>query len=134
VWDGAAWTPTVPSVGSQVTSGVGAYTVPVGVSVLDVVYITGAFAADRADNTSLGTTPGIGVVIAKPLATTATVAYFGEVAGFVGLTPGAVYFLGTLGAIVTVAPGAPGNVIQRVGVAISGTTLLLNAGPQDVVV
>lgn len=133
VWNGASWVPTTPSGGQQITSAVGAYTVPAGVAVGDLVYVTGAFAADRADNTSLGTTPAVGVVIVKPTGTTATVAYVGEVAVFAGLTPGAVYYLGLLGALTTTAPGTPGNVVQRVGVAADGTTLLLNPGLVDVV-
>ena len=119
--------------GSAIVSAVGAWTVPAAVAVGDAVYVTGSFAADKADNTSLPTTPAIGIVIAKPLATTATVAYAGEVTVLAGLTAGAVYYLGVAGAITTVAPGAPGNVIQRLGTAASATTLLLIASPVDVV-
>lgn len=133
VWDGAQWTPQ-PQGGSGVISNPGAWTVPGTVSVGDVVYGTGAFTADQADNTSTATAPALGVVIAKPLATTATVQYLGETAAFAGLTPGAMYYLGTSGGITTVAPNTPGNVVQRLGIAADANTLILNPSPVDVVV
>ncbi len=99
----------------------------------DVVYVTGSFTADQADNTSIATAPSIGVVIAKPLATTATITYFGEASVFAGLTPGAIYYVGTLGAITTSPPVTAGNVVQRVGVAADANTLIVNPGLVDVV-
>jgi len=48
----------------------------------------------------------------------------GVITGLVGLTIGATYYLSTTaGGIVTVAPSAVGNVIQKVGRAISATEL-----------
>lgn len=135
VYDGAQWTfQPAAAAGSVIVSASGQFTVPAGVAVGDVVYITGSLAADQADNTSVATAPAVGIVVAKPLATTATVAYLGEVAGFVGLTAGAVYYLGTLGGMTTTPPNVGGNVIQRIGVAISATALLLNPSLADVVI
>lgn len=134
VWDGAQWAVT-PGAASGVVSAPGAFTVPVAVVVGDLVYITGAFAADEADASAPATTPAIGVVVAKPLATTATLRYFGEAGVFAGLTPGASYFLDTTpGGITTVAPSLPGQVVQRLGVALSGTVLLFDPEQPTVVV
>jgi hypothetical protein len=47
----------------------------------------------------------------------------GIITGLTGLTLGAEYFLGTVGALVAVAPSAAGNVVQRVGRAVSATSL-----------
>jgi len=100
--------------------------VDAGVAVGELVFVSGAFAADEADNTSLATGPAIGVVVAKPTAVTATVAYRGQVGVFGGLTPGAIYYLGTAGGLTTSAPAAVGNVIQRIGVAADATTMILD--------
>lgn len=133
-WDGAQWTPLAPSAGSGVDSAVGAFTVPAGVAVGEIVYVTGAFAADRADASVEATARAVGIVIAKPAATTATLRYFGEVSGFVGLTPGALYYLDTTaGAISLTAPTNPGEVVVNVGQALSGTVLLLDIDRPEVV-
>ncbi len=100
------------------------YDCPATVSMLDTVYISAANTVDKAsalDNTK----PAIGIVIAKPTPTTATVRWYGEIGGFVGLVSGATYFLGTIaGAIADVAPVGLGNIVQRLGVARNTTTLL----------
>jgi hypothetical protein len=130
VFDGAAWTPTPASAGSGLVSLPGAWTVPAGVAVGDVVYGTGSFAADVADRNAVATMPALGLVIAKPLATTATLLYMGESpAIFVGLTPGAEYYVGLLGAIETPSAAVDGDVVQRVGVAASATVLIFNPDP-----
>jgi hypothetical protein len=119
---------------SSVSSASGQFTVPSAASVNDLVYSTGAFTADRADNSATTTAPGIGIVTAKPSSTTATLAYSGVVGGFTGLTPGADLFIGTLGAIIEAGalPTTPGSVVQKIGIAIDTTTLLLN--PANLVV
>jgi hypothetical protein len=115
--------------GVFLASAVGTWTVPSGVTVGDVVYSTGADTGDLATNTILSTVRGIvGVVTAKPTLTTATIAYAGELAFFAGLTPGATYYLGTLGSITTNPPGTPGSVIRRIGIAKNSTTLVINLG------
>lgn len=123
---GAGGSGPPPSAGATVQSADGAWTVPSGVAVGDLVYVTGSFQADEADNDSLATAPAIGVVIAKPTATTATLAYFGETAVFSGLTPGVSYFLGENGGVTATAPSTSGEVVQRVGVAVASNTLLFD--------
>ncbi len=112
----------------DVRSGVGAFTVPSGVAVGDIVRFTGANTAGVADNSAEATVPAIAVVIGKPTSTTATLLYFGEVTGVGVLTPTAIYFLGTAGGLTTVAPSAVGSVIQAVGQAIDASVLLFAPG------
>ena len=74
-----------------------------------------------------------GFVIASVTAPTAIDVYVdaGLISGFVGLTPGARYFLSTVGAITSAAPSASGNFVQYLGVAVSATELLFD--PSDYV-
>jgi hypothetical protein len=111
------------------TSLPGEYTVPGAVGVQDIVYITGSSTADVTDRTSAATMPAIGVVIAKPTATTATLAYVGPVSGFATLTPGAEYYIGTAGGIESPSAAGDGDVVQRAGVAITADILLFNPDP-----
>ena len=133
-------TPTT-NIALHTSSGVGTWNVPSSVAIGDLVYHTGvAASADRADNASILTTPALGVVIAKPSAITATVAYPGEISGFsaltidmmLGLTPGVLYFLGTLGVITAAAPSTIGSVVQRIGVAKDSNTLVFEPSLQTV--
>lgn len=104
----------------------GVYSCPAGVAVRDAVYLTGADAVDQADSDDSLKQPLIGVVDSKPSAVTCIVAYYGEVTGFAGLTPGATYYLGTTpGTITTTAPSTPGNIVQRMGFARNATTLVV---------
>lgn len=50
----------------------------------------------------------------------------GTITGLAGLTPGAPYFMNAAGAI-GAAPSTAGNVVLRVGVALSATTLLFES-------
>ena len=116
---------------ARVTS-VTVFTVPVAVVVGNVVYGTsGANAVDRADNTSISTTPVMGLVISKPTTTTAILLLFGETPDGVlsGLTPDGIYFLGTAGGITLVNPTAVGSVNQIVGQALDSGTLLFHTLP-----
>lgn len=112
---------------TQLISTPGEWGVPAGVSVNDFIYATGSLTADKADNSGIATMPTIGVVVAKPTAVTATVVYAGEVGGFVGLTPAAIYYVGTAGGITTTPPPstATGKVVQQVGTAMSAVKLLV---------
>lgn len=102
------------------------YSCDPGVSVLDAVYLSAADTVALADSDDAMKQPLIGIVESKPTAVTCVVAYYGEVTGFVGLTPGATYFLGTVpGTITTVAPSTPGNIVQRIGFARNATTLVV---------
>ena len=112
---------------STVRSETGQFTCPTGVAVHDLVYLTGDMTVDTADNSAIATTPIVGIVIDKPTNTTATLVFFGVVAGFTGLTPGADVFLGTNGGIIVPPlPTTPGTVIQKIGQVVSPTTLLLD--------
>lgn len=55
----------------------------------------------------------------------ATVYFEGEISGFVGLTPGAVYYLSdtTPGGVVDTPVTTAGRILQRIGVATSDTTI-----------
>jgi hypothetical protein len=84
----------------------------------DLVYITGNNTVDKANATSIATVPAIGFVTLKPTTTSCLLTYYGEVAGFAGLIPGAIYYLSTtVGLMTTTAPSASGDVVQKVGVA-----------------
>lgn len=114
-----------------VSGGVSTFVVPSAVSVGDLVYQAGGdYTADRADNSSTSTSPAVGVVTSKPTSTSAVVRFWGELALFSGMTPGLEQFLGTTGGLVEPGslPSSPGSVIQRVGVALNATTLLLLPG------
>ena len=54
----------------------------------------------------------------------------GEIAGLTGLVGGTQYYLSaaTPGGLVTTAPAGSGNIVQRVGVALSATELSMVAG------
>lgn len=103
------------------------FTVPLAVAVGDPVYITGSGTADEASATSISTAPCIGFVTAKPTTTTAIVQVNGFLSGaFAGLTPGSTYFLAVGGGITATPPDTVGNIIQKVGVAVTATELLIN--------
>jgi len=103
----------------------GPYTCDTGVAVGEFVYFSGANTIDESENTNPLTVPAIGVVVNKPTATSCFLAHEGEVDGFTGLTSGAIYYLAATGGVSTTAPTTLGNVVQRVGIAINTTTLLL---------
>lgn len=104
----------------------GIYSCPAGVAVTDAVYLSGAGAVDKADSDDASKQPLIGIVTAKPTATTCVVTNYGEANVFVGLVVGATYYLGTVpGTITTAAPSTPGNIVQRIGFAKSTTTLVV---------
>lgn len=126
--------PTIPSAvatkafAESLIGGVVTVPCPGTVSVGDVVRVSGADLVDRADASAVATMPVVAFVSAKPTGTTATLWFAGALAVFSGLTPGAEYFVDVAaGAITTnVAGFVAGNVVQRVGVALNGTTLLVN--------
>ena len=128
VFDGASWVPS-PFGSNDVVSAPGAYTVPGAVAIGDIVFITGASTADVADRTAPGTMPAVGVVVGKPIATTATVLYAGEASVFVGLTPGAEYWVGVGGAIESPSAAVNGEIVQRIGIAKDATTLIFTPDP-----
>lgn len=93
----------------------------------NLIYIKANGNCARADSTAEGKEAVAFVLAAVASGAAATFSMIGSlIPGFTGLTPGAPYYLGTAGAIVNLA-GAPttaGNVLMKVGTAISTTTLL----------
>lgn len=134
-WTGSDWAPAAAAgtTAEIIQSAAGAWTVPTGVNVGNVVRLTSAWNADTAANTSVSAAlPFLGIVVAKPTTTTATLVYLGPVSGFVGLSVGSTYFIGTGGGLTTTAPVAAGTVIQPVGLAIDTTVLLVLRGEAGV--
>lgn len=126
--------PIVPPSPNPFISGTGQWSVPAPVPVGALVRVSGPFQAALASNVAEASAPAIGVVLAKPTPTTATLAYLGTIDLFAGLTLGADYFLGVNGAIVDAGglPVLPGEVVQLLGKAVSATSLLLNPEPMVV--
>ena len=125
---------TIGGAAATLVSGPGQYTVPMACVVSDLVYITGANAASKADNTGVATMPCMGIIVDKPTPTTATIAYAGMIGGLAGMTPGAMQFVGAAGARIEAGalPSAPGSVIQQIGVAETAISLIFQ--PRQVVV
>jgi len=100
-------------------------------SIGDVVYLNGSSIVSRASATSIATVPAQGFVVGKPTAITCDVQILGELTVLAGLVPNNEYFLDlALGGITNnVAGFVAGNVVQRVGDAISPTSLLLDIDP-----
>jgi len=112
---------------SKVVSSSGQFSVPVSSAIRNLVYATGSNEANIADNTSVATAPVVGVIIEKPSTATATLAFFGVITGFTGLTPGDDLFLGVSGGLITPPlPTTPGTVIQKIGQVLSATTILFD--------
>lgn len=91
-----------------------------------LIYSSGVGEVRTADYTSISSAPAIGVIVRKPAVSKATVLFYGELDGFSGLTAGADLFLGPAGTLVGVAglPTTPGYVVQKVGRALTATTVL----------
>lgn len=106
-------------------SGQQLYTVAMGVTTLQLLYHSGSGTAALADASDPAKMPAIGFVASKPTATTAVLADEDELGGFVGLTPGAVYYAdpSTPGGITATQPVTVGQVAQPVGEAKSATVL-----------
>lgn len=114
----------------KLRSNTGEFVVPSGAAVRDLVFISGSLAATLADNSSIATGPVVALILDKPTATTATLAFAGKIGGFSGLTPGDELFVGSAGGIVTPGslPNSEGNYMQRIGVALNATSILLSPG------
>lgn len=104
---------------------------PATVELGDWVYVTGPTIGGRyqvaqADVTTLDKMPALGVVTAKPTATSCRVQWEGEAAGFSGLTPRRVYYLQQDGSIDLVPPSGAGHYVQRLGTALDASVLLVS--------
>lgn len=95
-------------------------------TLLQAVFFSSADTVDVADATP-ATSPCVGFVSALLPLAEVRVRREGELAGFVGLVPGAVYFVDPTvpGAITNTPAGGPGTVLQEVGTAVSPTVLLV---------
>lgn len=90
----------------------------------------GTLTARKADSTAVGKEAN-GFVTAGSTSPTANTVYFdGTISGLSGLTPGTSYFLDKTspGGVIATPPSVSGNVVQRVGKALSATTLTFEEG------
>lgn len=85
---------------------------------------TGTLKVRKADATTAGKEANGFVTGSVSNGASATVYFDGTMTGLTGLTIGADYFLSTTaGGYVTTAPSSSGNIVQRVGKALSTTTM-----------
>jgi len=99
-------------------------TAGVGLLLFDMAYIS---AADTAGRASAADATKIAIGMVRSLSGgMATVRKDGEVTGLAGLVPGATYYLDVAeGGITNVPPSASGQIVQKIGVAVDATTILL---------
>lgn len=83
----------------------------------------GVFSARKADATISGKEAHGFVLTAFGSAVTATVYFIGSNTGVTGLTAGPQYLQTTAGTSASTPPTGSGNIVQRVGVAVSATSL-----------
>jgi len=110
----------------------GTYTHLGGLAVGDAVYLSASGQVALADANGPGTQPVIGLV-QSVVGGTCVVQYSGEMAGFSGLVPRAIYYLSTSGVsgstITATAPDIPPEtpplISQKIGIAKSATVLLI---------
>jgi hypothetical protein len=90
---------------------------------------SGTIKIRKADATAAGKEVDGYVKEATDSGDTATMYFEGENNALSGLTPSSSYFLSTTpGAVSATAPSATGNVVQRVGKALSATAIEFNRG------
>jgi hypothetical protein len=84
----------------------------------------------KADATAVGKEANGYVLAGVTSGNNATVYFDDELTGLTSLTPGARYYLSaaTPGGIVSTPPSTTGNVVQFVGVAVSTTSIVFEAG------
>jgi len=135
------WKIAPPNTWIDLTSGGGGGTVEgtfsgPTVSISDAVYVSAASTVSQADaSTPTGSKLTIGICIAKPNPTTATVQFAGEATVFSGsLVAGDTYYLDTTAGQITnnVAGHSDGDAIQIIGVAKDASTLIIQ--PQFVAI
>lgn len=111
------------------TSAIEAFGALAAGDMVNVYNDSGTMKVRKADGSS-GVAPANGFVLqAYTTGQTATVYWGGLVTGLSGLTPGQHFLSTTPGATNHVAPSTAGNIVQRVGIAISADVLMFN--PQD---
>jgi hypothetical protein len=102
-------------------------------ALVNVYTNAGAVAVRNADNSNTAKSANGFVLAAFASAANATVYLTGQITGLTGLTPGATYYLGTVGTPILAAnlPTTTGTLLQQVGVALSAT--ILEFAPQAAV-
>ncbi|MBP6735237.1 MAG: hypothetical protein KA142_11225 [Chromatiaceae bacterium] len=88
----------------------------------------------KADATTAGKEAHGFVLSAVTSGNNATVYFEGPNTGVTGATPGVVYLATTAGGFASAAPSSSGNVVQRVGVAVSATGINFEPHPPVVLV
>lgn len=85
---------------------------------------------ERASAAAVGTTPALSIVATKPTGTTVTLRAIGQIDGITDdlgapLVPGSIYYLSptVAGKVTATPPTTTGQVVQRLGVALSATVL-----------
>lgn len=90
--------------------------------------VAGAFRARKADATAVGKEAHGFVLAAFGSGVAATIYFEGTNTGVSGMTPGDVYLHTTAGQGSNAIPSAAGNVVQKVGVAVSATAVNFEKG------
>lgn len=88
--------------------------------------VAGVYQVARVDISDYAKLPAVGVVAQKPTSTTCFVQWGGEIRGLGTLDPRRIYFLQPDAMIGLNAPTTAGQFIQRVGVALDASVLLIN--------
>lgn len=106
------------------------YDCPVGVNVLDVVYVSASNEVDQAIANDITKKLAFGIVTSKPTTVRAQVDTAGRVGGFTGLIVGAPVFLSdaTLGGLTQNPPVGSDTWVQMIGVATSETEISVEVG------
>jgi hypothetical protein len=86
----------------------------------------------RKANATDNTKPCTGYVL-RPVSTSDSVYIITQqgsvITGLSGLIPGTVYYLSATGTLTAAAPSTAGNIVQRIGTALSTTSLIFEPGP-----
>ena len=102
------------------------YNAPPTATVGQLVAISANNTVVLASSGNGGNYPAIGFIGSKPTTSQAIVQYEGEIGGFTGLVPDAIYYLSsTPGAFTLTAPVLSGFIVQEIGVAKNSTTLVI---------
>lgn len=93
------------------------------------VYNSSGAKCRKADATSSGKEAHGFVLSSVNKDANATVYFEGTNTGVTGMTPGVVFLSATAGLATGTAPSSAGNVVQRLGVAVSATAINFESGP-----